>query len=144
MKIISYQTQLEMDLAAELRAAGATWETIAGQLDRHPNHVSRWPRVYSKEWDGMLILAGQRLSRRGDEPWRATLRELLRSPNPKVRVSAARQYTEQLRRERAEGKSGSLLDAVMLVEAVDKMTDEELDEMMNSFMSKMSADDKPV
>ncbi len=36
--------------AAEMKAAGSSWETIATALQRKVETVKKWPRVYANEW----------------------------------------------------------------------------------------------
>ena len=57
MHIPSARTRRDMELAAELRVAGATWDDIAEKLKRHPNLVLRWTSRYREEWEQMLRAA---------------------------------------------------------------------------------------
>ena len=66
MRIPSARTRRDMETAAELRAAGATWDTIAAQLERQPNVVIRWTSVYREDWERMYAAAEERESRLGD------------------------------------------------------------------------------
>ena len=43
MKIPSMRTRRDMETAAELRAAGASWETAAAELGRQPVLLMREP-----------------------------------------------------------------------------------------------------
>ena len=63
MKIPSIRTRRCMESAADLRAAGATWETAADQVGRQPNLLMRWARVYREEWERLLRDAEERLVR---------------------------------------------------------------------------------
>jgi hypothetical protein len=42
MRIASKRTLHDMELAAVLRAHGATWDTIAEYLGRHKRVLTRW------------------------------------------------------------------------------------------------------
>src|SRR5207244_8736350 len=46
-----------MKLAAELKALGHRWNTIAQQLQRHERTVRRWPENYRDDWDKLLANA---------------------------------------------------------------------------------------
>jgi hypothetical protein len=89
MKIASLRTRRDMETAAELRAAGATWETAAVQLRRQPNLLIRWARVYREEWERLYREAEERWSRQANNESRNVLRILLRSDNQRIRLSAA-------------------------------------------------------
>ena len=45
MNIPSTRTRHDMEIAAELRAQGATWATIAAKLKRQPGRLKRWTRI---------------------------------------------------------------------------------------------------
>ena len=47
MKIASRRTLIDMEIAAELRVQGATWDTIAQYLGRHKRVLTRWVRYYA-------------------------------------------------------------------------------------------------
>ncbi len=79
MKIPSTRTRRDMEAAADLRAADATWETAAEQTGRHPNLLIRWARVYRDEWEQLLRETEQRLSRHASNKSRSVLRKLLRA-----------------------------------------------------------------
>src|SRR5215468_8896900 len=104
MKIPSQRTRHDMELAAELRAAGATWETIGEKVERHPNVVIRWTSVYRDEWDKLLREAERRVKQLGTDETRSTMRMLLRHDDARLRVSAADQLTKLLRTELSERK----------------------------------------
>lgn len=123
-------------MAAELRAAGATWETIAEQLDRHPNHVSRWSRVYREEWEAMLQQAEERQSRCGDDQSRSTLKELLRSQNPKARSATAGKFAQQVREDQAARPPGPNAELLAKLAMIEEMSDEELDETLDKFIAE--------
>ena len=64
MKIASRRTLHDMDIAPELRAYGATWETIAEYLGRHKRVLTRWVRYYAADWERLYEAAEQRAARR--------------------------------------------------------------------------------
>src|SRR5262245_20027098 len=86
MHIPSEKTRRDMEAAAELRAAGATWETIGEVLGRKPFVLTRWARVYRDEWRAYLRRAEERAQRDGNSVERTKLRALLRHESPKIRM----------------------------------------------------------
>jgi hypothetical protein len=101
MKIPSSRTRQALEEAAELRAAGATWETIAGQLQRQKNVVSRWQNYYAEEWEQLLRDAEERTSRHANNEARNSLRIALRSLDAKERLAAAKQLAHMRKDEKA-------------------------------------------
>ena len=61
MNIPSTRTRHDMEIAADLRAQGGTWVTIARNLKRQPGLLMRWTRVYAPEWERLLKEAEERL-----------------------------------------------------------------------------------
>ena len=59
MKIASKRTLHDMELAAVLRAYGATWDTIAQYLGRHKRVLTRWVRYYAADWERLFNAAEQ-------------------------------------------------------------------------------------
>ena len=76
--------------AAELRAAGASWEAIAKEVHRRERTVRGWPRKYTDRWTTALIQAEQRMTAQADCESVFTLRKLLLSQDEKVRWHAAK------------------------------------------------------
>ena len=64
MKIASKRTLQDMDIAAELRVHGATWDTIAELLGRHKRVLTRWVKYYAADWELLFRAAEQRAARR--------------------------------------------------------------------------------
>jgi hypothetical protein len=56
------ETKVRIRLAVELRAAGATWETVGQRLGRDSSTCRRWPSRYRAEWEALQKLASQYLS----------------------------------------------------------------------------------
>src|SRR2546423_975978 len=101
MKILSSRTRRDLEAVAELRAAGATWETAAEHVGRQPNLLMRWARVYRDEWEQLLREAEERLSRQASNESRSVLRGLLRHKNSKIRMNAADKLVHHRREEKA-------------------------------------------
>ena len=134
MRIPSSKTRRDMELAAELRAAGATWENIAEKLKRHPNLVIRWASVYRDEWERLLREAEARGARLTTGESRSAMRILLRHKSSKVRIRAVDQLTKLLRAERAGSQSpGGPEDLSAFLAHVEEMSDDELEETMAEF-----------
>jgi hypothetical protein len=83
-----------LNQAAELRAGGAKWETVAAQLHRSADTVRKWPREYAGRWKAALHEAERRLVFDAAAESVLVLRTLLRSDDEKVRRDAARSLTD--------------------------------------------------
>lgn len=138
MKIPSARTLRDMELAAELRAAGATWETIGAKLSRQPNVVQRWACVYRDEWERMLAEAEERLSRLADGESRTALRQLVRHKSAKLRLAAAdkisRRRMEELKR---RGPGGHDAGLAAMLGRIEEMSDDELESTIADFVRKV-------
>ena len=64
MKIASKRTLDDMEIAAELRFHGATWDTIAQYLGRHKRVLTRRVRYYAADWQRLFNEAERRDARR--------------------------------------------------------------------------------
>jgi hypothetical protein len=135
MHIPSEKTRRDMEAAAELRAAGATWETIGEVLGRKPFVLTRWARVYRDDWRGFLRYAEDRVLGQVSSEARTKLWALLRHESSRVRMKAAEQYMRQRLAENAAQRppahGGEL--AAFLAE-IDKMSDAELHEHLCDFI----------
>ena len=76
--------------AAELRAAGATWKTIAKEVKRSERTVYRWPRNFPEQWAEALLQAERRMTAQSDCESVHTLRRLLLSADEKICWHAAK------------------------------------------------------
>ena len=144
MKIPSIRTRQDMEMAAELRAVGATWRTIAAQLGRQRNVVSRWVRWYQDEWERLLQDAKARVYRNGSDETLAAIRAMLRDRDSTVRLSAAQKLTKMRLDEKAaetpapRGKT----DLIALGAYLEDLSDAELDSTLDEFnREKQSAAD---
>lgn len=75
--------------AAELRAAGSSWEAVARRVRRAVRTVGGWPRKYADRWAAALVRAERRLAAQADGESVLTLRTLLLSDDERVRWRAA-------------------------------------------------------
>jgi len=140
MKIPSARSLRDMEIAAELRAQGATWETVALKLKRQVGVLTRWTKHYREEWERLFREAEERLSRLANNESRMVLRELLRSKKSGVRLAAAERLSRlRLQEKKAEPAPQAHSDLATVVAAVEEMTDEELEEYMAEFFREMEA-----
>jgi HEAT repeat protein len=141
MHIPSSRTLRDMEIAADLRAQGATWATVALKLNRQPGLLQRWTRVYQQDWERLLKEAEERLSRHANNESRAVLRELLRSKSSKVRLAAAEKLTRLRLKEKAEEPPQNDLyaEVAAFVQAAEEMSDAELEEYLAEFVQRREA-----
>jgi hypothetical protein len=76
--------------AAELKVGGASWDTIARQLNRSAETVRKWPVEYADRWAAALHKAERHLAGEIESDGILVLRKLLFSDDEKVRSIAAR------------------------------------------------------
>jgi hypothetical protein len=76
--------------AAELRAAGLSWEAVAAKVGRSAETVRKWPTAYPDRWQSLLHAAERRLVCEAGAESVLILRQLLRSADEKIRRDAAR------------------------------------------------------
>jgi len=134
MKIPSTRTRHDMEIAAHLRAQGATWQTIAHKLGRQMALLHRWVKVYAAEWERLFREAEERLSREANNESRTVLRELLRNEEPKVRLAAAERLARIRLQEKKAEPPNPRTDVAALVAAADAMSDAELEEYLAEFL----------
>ena len=92
--------------AAELRAAGVTWETIAKEVNRAVRTVYYWPRKYPKLWADALLQAERDMNSQSDSEAVRGLRGLLMSQDEKIRWHAAKSLiVRRIERDKIELKS---------------------------------------
>ena len=141
MRIPSDRTLHDMETAAELRAAGATWETAAEQLGRQPTLLIRWTRHYHEDWERLLREAEERLSRQASNESRSVLRMLMRCKSSKIRLSAADKLMrhgleEKAKREPPEPR----VDRSAYIALLEEMTDDQLQEHLAEFVRRIHAE----
>jgi hypothetical protein len=64
----------QMICAADLRAGGASWESVGRELRRHADSCRRWTREYPDVWRRLYRSAELRLAREAQAEARVTLR----------------------------------------------------------------------
>lgn len=140
MNIPSARTRRDMETAAELRAAGATWETAAVQLGRQPNLLMRWARIYRDEWERLNQEAEEHLSRQAGNESRHVLRTLLRSKSSKIRLTAADKLTRYRLQERAKAAPPNAhVDQSAFLTTLEEMSDADLQKYLADFVQRIHA-----
>jgi hypothetical protein len=96
--------------AAQLRAAGSTWEKVAAHVRRSVNTVQKWPLYYPRRWEALFSRAEQELVDEAAAESVQFLRKQLRSTDVKLVQTAAEKlmtYRVRLEKKRkpAEAKS---------------------------------------
>jgi transposase len=76
--------------AAELRAAGNSWEKVAARLGRAADTCRRWPSRYRSAWDRLYRAAEQSQLTEARAEATAILRQQLRSEDAKETRDAAK------------------------------------------------------
>jgi hypothetical protein len=129
-----------MEIVAELRAAGATWETAALKVQRRAGLLRRWSKVYPEEWERLFREAEERQGREANNESRTVLRELLRSKEPKARLAAAERLARlRLQAIAKQSPPDPHGDLAAFLAAAQEMSDAELDEYMAEFFAEMRA-----
>jgi hypothetical protein len=123
--------------AAELRAAGATWETVAKAVNRAVRTVYYWPRRYADRWTEALHQAERLMASQSDCESVLTLRKLLLSKDEKVRWHAAKcLIARRIDRDKIALKTpppaqpALSSEAAQLIALLDGHSDEELDALI--------------
>ncbi len=130
-----------METAAELRAAGATWETAADQIQRDATVLIRWARVYRDDWERLLREAEERLSRQASNESRSVLRTMLRHKSSRVRLSAADQLTRHRLDEKAKQQPPDPhVDRCAYIDFLEEMNDAQLHEYLAEFVKQIHAE----
>ncbi|MFL5339301.1 MAG: hypothetical protein ACJ8F7_03960 [Gemmataceae bacterium] len=119
-------------VAAELRAGGIKWETVAEEVRRSVDTVRRWPVLYPAEWGACFRAAEGRLVAEAGAESLFFLRQLLRGKEEKYIFLAGQLLFKARQSERqaeqvASAPTGPTAQQVALVQELENMTDEELD-----------------
>jgi len=124
--------------AAEMRAEGATWQTVADAIGRSRRTVESWPKKHAKRWKRLFARAEAALLKDASSEAVHTLRKLLRSKLPKVQHDAAqkllllREARTKTGRNRGERPGGSAVPEVrQLVEYLEGLSDGQFRELFD-------------
>jgi hypothetical protein len=128
----------DMAVVAELRAAGATWETAGAPVGRHQNVAARWTTYYADEWRRVFAAAQERIERSLNDEARRELRSRLRSRDASVRAAAAEEVARQRLAEWAlDTPPDPRVEMSALLQFLDQLTDEELNKWTQERLAKM-------
>ncbi|MCZ2340285.1 MAG: hypothetical protein LC104_00640 [Bacteroidales bacterium] len=124
-------------LAAELRAGGASWETVAENVGRTERTVRQWPTSYARRWKKFLRAAERQQLTDATAESVLTLRRQLRSPDEKASRDAAMKLMQfriaaEKRTQTRRGKpadSGNT-HAQTIAAYIARLTDAELDQLI--------------
>ena len=137
MQIQAPKTRRDLEIAAGLRAAGASWDTAAAVLHRQPHLLSRWSRVYFEDWQRLLAQAQERQARTNAKS-RSALRKRLQSRDANTRMDAATELMQQILDEMANQSPAQLpTDPASFKTYVEQMNDQELDAFLTDFFDNL-------
>ncbi|MFL5339409.1 MAG: hypothetical protein ACJ8F7_04505 [Gemmataceae bacterium] len=124
--------------AAELRAAGKSWEAVGGAVHRAPETVRRWPREYPAEWKRCYLVAEASLLAEAAAEALQYMRVMLRSENERSVIAAGQlllksRLADRDREEKPDREPDE--EVAAYIEAA-KMTDEELDYTIGRFAER--------
>lgn len=127
--------------AAELRAAGSSWEVVAREVNRTPATVRRWPTLFARQWEPAFNAAEKAVVAEVAAESVLTLRKQLRSGDEKAGRDAAQkliQYRVALRKKKpaAKAKTATKTSGLDLT----GMTDAELDALLDRLIPAYYAD----
>jgi hypothetical protein len=105
-----------LSAAAELRAAGATWETVAGHLRRAIAKCRRWPIRYRDYWTVAYQAAERRRNAVARQEAVNALRGLLRSEDARAKRDSARALLSLTAR---EGDGAAAAEATPITDLVE-------------------------
>src|SRR5262245_62027147 len=96
---LSKRQAFRVGRAAQLRAAGNSWQAIAQLLGCRPQTCQRWPIQYPEWWARVYRRTEEERYRATWELCEQKLREFLRSPEAKYRRWAAKSILQVARRD---------------------------------------------
>jgi hypothetical protein len=129
MNQLSREFLQRLRTAAELRAAGLSWEVVAGRVGRAAATCSRWPSRYADLWRSVFREAVRQSEQESAIEARATLRKMLRGEDDRQKLTAAQQLLKAPR-PRPRGKRMIAPEDRVLAAFISQLrsvSDEELD-----------------
>jgi hypothetical protein len=129
--------------AAELRAGGASWTTVAKTVNRRQPTVKRWPELYPELWAAHLAVAERALVADAAAEGVHVLRRQLRSDDDKTsRDAAARLLDFKLAADKKapppDGKPKSRHHRI--ADLLEGMTDDQLQRLFDDLVRHWVAD----
>src|SRR5258708_33936875 len=86
---MSQNLQSLLNVAAELRAVGHTWETVARRVHRKARTCQKWPSRFPIQWDAVYRAAQRRRFDEISNEAATHLQDLMRCDDLKIRVKAS-------------------------------------------------------
>jgi hypothetical protein len=119
--------------AAELRAAGQSWEQVARAVQRGLDTVKKWPSRYADYWNQLLAEARRiSIESAGDEA-RAALRVHLRSDKDASSRDAAKQLIHHQATLTKTDPSNPLTDLQRFFDYLEELTDDDLNTLLGAY-----------
>src|SRR5262245_27535021 len=126
-----------MKAAAELRAGGASWATVAAKIDRCGETCRTWAYKYPATWNRLLNQAEDQHIQEGGGQARIKLRMLLLSGNEHIALEAARILTKARADQRTRWENrpkktlpkGITEKELLSIREAESMSDDELEEV---------------
>jgi tetratricopeptide (TPR) repeat protein len=87
---MSQNLETLLTVAAELRAAGHSWDGVAARVHRQPATCRRWPARHPDRWEATYRAAQLRRFDEIHNEAASHLQGLLRDPDPKVKTEAVK------------------------------------------------------
>ena len=146
METLSPKLLTLLTRAAELRAAGASWTTVAQEIRKIAETCRAWPRRFPETWRRLFRQAlGERAAEGGVEA-HIYLRKLIRHDNPHISLCAAqflqRAWESQMTREdKAERPDPAQVAAEVaeFAKFVKGLTDDQLANHLAEFLARRPA-----
>jgi hypothetical protein len=133
--------------AAELRAAGSSWEVVAAQVGRAARTVRRWPTLYRARWAAALRAAEARIATEAAAESVLTLRQQLRSEDGEVSRDAAHkliQYRVALGKKKTTRPTPTdpppSSEVVRVATYLESLSDDQRDQLLDRALSVLTAD----
>jgi len=147
MSAPSAQIRTLLSTAAELRAGGTSWETIAKQLHRHERTCRRWPVQFAADWQRYYRAAEERLLCEASAEALHILRTLLRAKDAWLCQNTAKYLLSQrlVAGQRAgEAKPDQLEDDwTRLADYLRTLTETERDQLLRDLMTSSVESNEP-
>src|SRR5258708_16035775 len=86
---MSQNLQSLLNVAAELRAVGHTWETVARRVHRKARTCQKWPSRFRIQWEPVYRAAQRRRFDEISNEAATHLQDLMRCDDLKIRVKAS-------------------------------------------------------
>jgi len=133
----------DIELAADLRAAGCAWDQIAARVgsDLTGDVVETWPVRYRDVWDPQFHATNRRLAAEGEAEARAVLRHDLRRTQDKERRDIAKRLTDLGRRTTAGGPPpSSPSDVQHLADYLEGLSHDDLRTHLEDLLAELEGD----